>query len=142
LDISKVGVVGCGLMGSGIAEIAAKSGFEVRVREVNSDFLDGLETPDAKARMVFLRNRLAQHENYVAEYYYRRGAFAAAANRAKYVLETYEGAPAVADSLFIIVNSYQKLGMQDLAADARRILEENYPEAAQPKATRKRFFFF
>ena len=39
MNISKVGVVGCGLMGSGIAEIAAKSGFEVRVREVNGDFL-------------------------------------------------------------------------------------------------------
>jgi len=91
---------------------------------------------------VFLRNRLAEHENYVAEYYLRRGAYAAAANRAKYVVETYEGAPAVADSLFIIVRSYEKLGMQDLAADAGRILQENYPDAAQPKSTKKRFFFF
>lgn len=97
---------------------------------------------DAHQRMVFLRNRLAQHENYVAEYYYERGAFAAAANRAKYVLETYEGAPAVADSLFIIMKSYEKLGMQDLAADTRRVLLENYPNAVQPKATKKRFFFF
>lgn len=97
---------------------------------------------DAHQRMVFLRNRLAEHENYVAEYYYKRGAFAAAANRAKYVLETYEGAPAVADSLFIIMSSYEKLGMQDLAADARRVLEENYPDAAQPKATKKKFLFF
>lgn len=40
MDISKVGVVGCGLMGSGIAEVAAKSGFDVRVREVNDDFLE------------------------------------------------------------------------------------------------------
>lgn len=40
MNISKVGVVGCGLMGSGIAEIAAKSGFEVKVREVNDDFLE------------------------------------------------------------------------------------------------------
>ncbi len=39
MDISTVGVVGCGLMGSGIAEIAAKSGFDVKVREVNEDFL-------------------------------------------------------------------------------------------------------
>jgi len=39
VDISTVGVVGCGLMGSGIAEIAAKSGFDVKVREVNADFL-------------------------------------------------------------------------------------------------------
>jgi len=98
--------------------------------------------PDAHQRMVFLRNRLAQHENYVAEFYYKRGIYAAAANRAQYVVETYEGAPAVADSLFIMVSSYEKLGMQDLASDARRVLEENYPDAAQPKATKKRFLFF
>ncbi|MFQ5636146.1 MAG: outer membrane protein assembly factor BamD [Gammaproteobacteria bacterium] len=97
---------------------------------------------DAHQRMVFLRNRLAQHENYVAGYYFRRGAYAAAINRAKFVIETYEGAPVVADSLYIIMNSYRKLGMQDLADDTRRVLEENYPDAVQPKATRKRFFFF
>ena len=39
MDISKVGVVGCGLMGSGIAEIAAKSGFDVVVREMNDELL-------------------------------------------------------------------------------------------------------
>ncbi|MEM7413912.1 MAG: 3-hydroxybutyryl-CoA dehydrogenase [Gemmatimonadota bacterium] len=39
VNISTVGVVGCGLMGSGIAEIAAKSGFSVKVREVNADAL-------------------------------------------------------------------------------------------------------
>jgi outer membrane protein assembly factor BamD len=98
--------------------------------------------PDAHQRMVFLRNRMAEHENYIAEYYYQRGAFVAAANRAKYVVETFEGAPAVADSLFIVMSSYEKLGMQDLAGDARRVLEENYPDAVQPPATKKRFFFF
>ncbi len=98
--------------------------------------------PDAHQRMVFLRNRMAEHENYIAEYYYRRGAFVAAANRGKYVLETFEGAPAVADSLYIIMSSYEKLGMQDLATDARRVLEENYPDAVQPPAIKKRFFFF
>ena len=98
--------------------------------------------PDAHQRMVFLRNRLAEHENYVAEYYYKRGAFAAAANRAKYVVETYDGAPVISDSLFIIMSSYEKLGMQDLAGDTRRVLMENYPEAAEPKVTKKRFFLF
>ena len=40
MNVEKVGVVGCGLMGSGIAEVAAKSGFDVVVREVNSDLLE------------------------------------------------------------------------------------------------------
>jgi len=87
-------------------------------------------------------NRLAKHENYVADYYYKRGAYVAALNRAKFTMEVYDGAPAVADSLYIIVGAYEKLGMQDLATESRRVLLENYPDAAKPKTVKKRFFFF
>ncbi len=97
---------------------------------------------DARKRLLFLRNRLAKHENHVADYYFRRGAYVAALNRAKYTLETYDGAPAVADSLYIIVGAYEKLGMQDLATETRKVLIDNYPEAAKPKTVKKRFFFF
>lgn len=41
MNIERVGVVGCGLMGSGIAEVAAKGGFQVVVREVNEELLEG-----------------------------------------------------------------------------------------------------
>jgi len=57
-------------------------------------------------------------------------------------MEVYDGAPAVADSLYIIVGAYEKLGMQDLATESRRVLLENYPDAAKPKTVKKRFFFF
>ena len=40
MAIKKVGVLGCGLMGSGIAQVAAQSGYEVIVREVNQELLD------------------------------------------------------------------------------------------------------
>ncbi len=40
VDIEKVGVVGCGLMGSGIAEVAAKADFDVVVREVSGDLIE------------------------------------------------------------------------------------------------------
>ncbi len=103
---------------------------------------ESIYAEDARQRLVFLRNRLAKHENYVADYYFKRGAYVAALNRATFTMETYDGAPAVADSLFIIVGSYEKLGMQDLAAETRRVLVENYPEAAKPKTVKKRFFFF
>ena len=82
---------------------------------------------DAEQRMVFLRNRLAAYENHVADYYLRRGAYIASLNRAKSALEDYNGAPANADSLRIMEQCYEKLGMHDLAADARRVLEMNFP---------------
>jgi len=86
--------------------------------------------PDARQRMVFLRNRLAEYENHVAEYYVRRGAYVAAVNRAKYALEHYPEAPQLEKTLQILVTSYEQLGMADLAADARRVLRETFGEAA------------
>ena len=58
--------------------------------------------PDARQRMVFLRNRLAEYENHVASYYIDRGAYVAAVNRAKYAVEHYPGAPALEDSLTLM----------------------------------------
>jgi 3-hydroxybutyryl-CoA dehydrogenase len=40
MEIRKVGVVGCGLMGSGIAQVAAMAGYETVVREVSRELLD------------------------------------------------------------------------------------------------------
>ena len=86
--------------------------------------------PDARERMIFLRNRLAAYENHVAEYYMTRGAYVAAVNRAKYSLEHYPGAPALEDSLNIMVDAYEQLGMHELATDARRVLTESFGEIA------------
>ena len=82
---------------------------------------------DAKQRMVFLKSRMAAYENHVADYYLRRGAYVAALNRAKGALESYNGAPGNKDSLRIMARAYEELGMTDLAADTRRVLELNYP---------------
>ena len=86
--------------------------------------------PDARQRMTFLRNRLASYENHVARYYVKRGAYVAAINRAKYALEHYPEAPELEDTLQILVTAYEELGMEDLAADARRVLRETYGEEA------------
>lgn len=83
--------------------------------------------PDAQQRIVYLKNRLAAYENYVADYYLRRGAYVAAVNRAKNALESFNGADSNAQSLRIMIEAYEELGMNDLAADARRVLELNFP---------------
>lgn len=83
---------------------------------------------DARQRMVFLRNRLADYELQVARYYLDRGAWLAAANRAKFVVEQYDGAPAASEALGIMVQCYDRLGMKDLAEDSRRVLAASYPE--------------
>lgn len=83
---------------------------------------------DAVQRMVHLKNYLARHEIYVARYYMRRGAHVAAAKRAQYVVENYPRTEAVPAALTLMVRAYEKLDLQDLAADARRVLAANYPD--------------
>ena len=84
--------------------------------------------PDAEQRMIYIKNRLADYENHVADYYVRRGAYVAAIGRAKAALELYNGAEGNARSLEIMAEAYDKLGMAELAADTRRVLAENFPD--------------
>ncbi len=95
--------------------------------ELTERFPDSSYAVDASRRMSYLRNQLARYELHVADYYMRRGAFVAAANRARYVLERYPQATAVPDALAIMAKAYAKLGLDMLAKDARRVLELNYP---------------
>ncbi len=81
---------------------------------------------DARQRMVFLRNVLAEHEIVVGEYYFRRGAYIAAINRAQYVIETYPQSPANINALDLMARAYTRLDLPELAADTREVLRHNY----------------
>ena len=83
--------------------------------------------PDGEQRMLYIKNRLADYENHVADYYLRRGAYVAALNRAKTALEQYNGASANQRSLEIMAAAYERLGMMDLATDTHKVLAENFP---------------
>lgn len=83
---------------------------------------------DAQQRMVYLKNRLAAYENVVARFYLEREAYVAALGRAKRALETYHGANSGAESLQIMIEAYEGLGMKQLADDTRRILQKNFSD--------------
>jgi outer membrane protein assembly factor BamD len=83
---------------------------------------------DALKRMTYLRNRLADYELQVARYYIRRGAWVAAARRARDCIQQFDGAPAVREALEILIRSYEQLGYDELAAAAQRVYAENFPE--------------
>ena len=93
--------------------------------ELVKRFPDSKYAPDARQRMLYLRNNLAQHEVNVARYYMKRGAYVAAANRANYVIERFQRTPAVQDALEVLADAYRALGEDKLAADAQRVLEVN-----------------
>ena len=83
---------------------------------------------DAQQRMIYLKNRLAAYENVVARFYLEREAYVAALNRAKTALEQYNGAESGAESLHIMIEAYEGLGMTELAEDTRRVLQKNFSD--------------
>lgn len=84
--------------------------------------------PDAKQRMIYARNLLADYEVHAARYYIKRKAYVAALNRGRYIVENFQGTPAVADGLAIMVQSYRILGLDDLADASLATLQQNYPD--------------
>jgi len=84
--------------------------------------------PDARQRMVFLRNNLSYYELDVARYYIRRKAYVAAAARAKYAIETYPESPELGDALEILYISYTEMDLPELAEDTMKVLVLNYPD--------------
>ena len=119
---------------------AAKEAFE-SFKELVTRFPDSRYTPDARARMIYTVNALAQYEVHVARYYYNRSAYVAAVNRAQQAVSDYRDAPAIEEGLYIIMQSYDKLGMTQLRDDAQRVLEKTYPNSQysasgfKPKST-------
>jgi outer membrane protein assembly factor BamD len=107
---------------------AAKESYE-SFRDLVTRFPDSRYTPDARARMTYIVNSLAQSEVHVARYYYSRGAYVAAINRAQSAVADYRDVPALEEALYILVRSYDALGMTQLRDDTRRVMEKNYPNS-------------
>ena len=84
--------------------------------------------PDARQRMIFLRNNLAAYEILVAEYYIRREAYIAAVNRARYVLEVYPNTPQTVEALIVLHKAYTVLELPQLADSSWEVLALNYSD--------------
>jgi outer membrane protein assembly factor BamD len=91
-------------------------------------FPDSRYVPDARQRMVFLRNNLAAYEVIVAQYYQRRGANIAAANRARYALEVYPNTPQTPEALMLLHKAYSELELTELADGTMAVMELNFPD--------------
>ncbi|UXY17130.1 outer membrane protein assembly factor BamD [Chitiniphilus purpureus] len=106
---------------------AARDSFE-SFSQLVTRFPDSRYAADAQLRMGYLIGALADYELHVAKYYYKRGAYLAAANRGKHLLETYGNTKQVEPALGVMVLAYDKLGLTELRDDAKRVLLKNYPD--------------
>lgn len=96
-------------------------------RELLLRYPDSPYSPDARARMIWIRNQFAESEMHVARLYARKKAWLSCLNRARGVVENFPGSPQVPDALALEAWAYDKLGMADLAAQQRDLLKASYP---------------
>jgi len=96
-------------------------------KQLVEQFPQSAYADDARTRMNYIVNSLAAYEVHVARYYFRRGAYVAAANRAQQTVQEFQFSPSTEEALFIMVQSYERLGLNELRDDADRVLHKNYP---------------
>jgi outer membrane protein assembly factor BamD len=107
---------------------ASRDAFE-SFKQLSERFPTSKYAPDARLRMNHIVNSLAAGEVHVARYYLRRGAYLAAANRAQQAVKDYNQSPALEEALYIMVQSYDKLGLTQLRDDATRVLKQSFPNS-------------
>ena len=105
---------------------AAKDSYQ-SFKQLTDQFPQSLYADDARVRMNYIVNTLAAYEVHVARYYFRRGAYVAAANRAQVVVADFQQSPSAQEALFIMSQSYDRLGLNDLRDDADRVLRKSFP---------------
>ena len=107
---------------------ASKDAYEA-FKVLTLRYPDSKYTPDALDRMRYIVNALAESDVNAARYYYRRGAYVATINRSQTALKDYDRAPAIEEALYLMVKSYDALGLKDLSADTMRIFNTNFPNS-------------
>ncbi|MET0682470.1 MAG: outer membrane protein assembly factor BamD [Casimicrobiaceae bacterium] len=98
-------------------------------KELVAKFPDSRYAQDATDRMLYLTNSLAKYEVNVARYYYNRGAYIAAINRAQAAIVGYPRTMANEGALDVLVKSYDKLGLVQLRDDSLGILRQTFPDS-------------
>jgi len=96
-------------------------------KQLTEQYPESKYAPDARVRMTYIVNSLAAYELHVSRYYFRRGAYVAAANRAQQAVQEFQYSPSTEEALAIMVQSYDRLGLVQLRDDAARVLRQNFP---------------
>jgi outer membrane protein assembly factor BamD len=99
-------------------------------KQLTERFPQSQYAPDAQLRMNYIVNLLAAYDVHVARYYFRRGAYVAAANRAQKAVQEFQQSPSIEEALYIMAQSYDRLGLVPLRDDTERVLLKNFPESA------------
>ncbi|MCO4799277.1 MAG: outer membrane protein assembly factor BamD [Colwelliaceae bacterium] len=97
------------------------------LKTILTDYPTSKYAADSRKRMIAIKSRLAQYELSVARFYLKREAYASAANRGRYIVEYYSPSLEVEEALELMIECYDKMGLDDLKSNARQVLAANYP---------------
>lgn len=92
-------------------------------------FPDSEYAPASRKQAKEMKDSLAEYEVNIAKFYFKREAYVAAVNRAERVIENFSTSPAVESALGVLLQSYNRMDMEDLADDSRSVLELNFPDS-------------
>ena len=107
---------------------AARESFE-SFKQLFTRYPNSKYASEAESRMRYLRNSMAAGEVHIARYYYRRGAYVASANRSQIAVQSYQETPAIEEALFIMMSSYDRLGLTEQKEASKRVLERTFPNS-------------
>ncbi len=107
---------------------AARESFE-SFKQLFTRYPNSKYASEAETRMRYLRNSMAAGEVHIARYYYRRGAYVASANRSQIAVQAYQETPAIEEALFIMMSSYERLGLTEQKDASKRVLERTFPKS-------------
>lgn len=110
-------------------------------KELIKRYPDSVYAKDAKQRLVFIRNALAERELEIAQFYFDNKTFVAAVNRCKTIVYKYETSPAVEGALILMEKAYVEMGLDSLAVSTREVLVENFPNNRDKAYKKKKSFF-
>ena len=114
---------------------------EAAFNELIKRYPQSIYTEDAKQRVVYIRNSLAERELYIAQYYFKAKTYVATVNRCKNVIYKYETTPTVEAALVLMERAYRKMGLLELATSTHAVLVENFPNySAKPQKAAKKGF--
>jgi len=100
-------------------------------------FPESEQAPDAKQRMIFLENAIAQDELNVAKFYVTKKAYVAVINRCQFIVEEYARTPSARDALFLMRDTYTKMGLVELAQNTQTVIDANYDPSSQSSKSKK-----
>jgi len=106
---------------------------EAAFEELVKRYPNSIYADDARQRIIFVRNTLADRELAVAKFYYNNETYVAALNRCKTIIYEFETSPAVEGALVLMEKTYLEMGMQDLAASTHEVLVANFPDYQSEK---------